>query len=149
MITRIRQIAGLSFTEWVFLSVATLLLPCMGLCLRFFGYRRTQSFLKNRVIINRNREPASLLAIDRAQTIARMVGIAARHGPYHANCLGQALVLHWVLTMVRIPAEIKFGIPHQFPDQGSVQFTAHAWVEYLGINLSDIGSGRHYAVFTG
>ena len=75
-----------------------------------------------------------------------MVGIAARHGPCRANCLAQSLVLHGLLAMAGIPAELKFGTP--YPDPDLARFTAHAWVEYSGINLSDAGTGQRYAVFS-
>ena len=68
-----------------------------------------------------------------ARRIAHLVRIAASHGPWRGNCLKQSLVLWWLLARRHIAAEIRFGIPKE----QSGDFSAHAWVEVNGINLSD------------
>ena len=62
------------------------------------------------------------------QVIARMIAVAAAHGPYRANCLKQSLVLWWMLARRDTHSEIRFGVP-KVQDQ---TFAAHAWVECGG-----------------
>ena len=45
------------------------------------------------------------------QVIARMIAVAAAHGPYRANCLKQSLVLWWMLARRDTHSEIRFGVP--------------------------------------
>ena len=126
------------------------MLPVVALLLRMIGYNRTMTLLNKTIPgaqahVNtpcnplpsgegRVRETGALdNDITRARLLARMVSIAAKYGPYHANCLKQSLVLYWLLSRRRIPAEIRFGVRKE-ATQG---FNAHAWVEHAGINLCD------------
>jgi hypothetical protein len=80
---------------------------------------------------------------DTAQRLARLVSIAANHGPYRATCLRQSLALWWLLRRRRIPAELRIGVRKE---QGELQ--AHAWVEHNGQALNDAqGLIASYAAF--
>lgn len=149
MLKRIRKLSELSTGEWLYLSASVIMLSFAGMCLHCFGYRRTRTIMQYRVSGSDNQRAVDGSVLKQIQVISRMVGIAARHGPYRADCLSRSLVLHWLLAQAGIPAEIKFGIPVQGPDQSMEKFTAHAWVEYSSINLTDPGKGRQCAVFTG
>jgi hypothetical protein len=67
-----------------------------------------------------------------AETIARLVRIAAERGPYRAKCLEQSLVLRWLLLRQGIDARIVFGAR-----KDDEQMQAHAWVEVNGVALSE------------
>ena len=66
--------------------------------------------------------------IGNGHLIARMISVAAAHGPCRANCLQQSLVLWWMLARHHIRCEIRFGVP-EVPEE---TFGAHAWVECDG-----------------
>ncbi len=129
---RIEQLRALSLRERWLLPVVAFLLPTVALLLWFTGYNRTKS-LMGRFIVKGRFEETDKSALPEVQHIARMVTVAARHGPYRANCLKQSLVLWWLLARCGISSEIKFGI-----QQESERFPgAHAWVEYAGVTLID------------
>jgi hypothetical protein len=68
----------------------------------------------------------------RARSLARTVGIAARRGPVHGNCLARSVLLHALLEREHIAAELRLGVTR---DDGN--FAAHAWVERDGEPLND------------
>jgi hypothetical protein len=67
-----------------------------------------------------------------AKQVARMVSIAANHGPYHANCLKRSVLIWWLLEQKGIHTEIRVGA-HKNPSG----LQAHAWVECQGVVLND------------
>ena len=130
MSRRITQLRALTTEERRVLLASLFLLPAVTLTLRLKGYRWTRAFLHKRIpehdaLITNSQNP-----LPRAQSVARMVTIAARHGPYHANCLKQSLVTWWLLQRRGIAAELNIGVNKQ-----SGEFSAHAWVEYSGNTL--------------
>ena len=78
-----------------------------------------------------------------ANRIARLVAIAAYHGPYRATCLRQSLALWWLLRRRGIPAELRIGVRK---DDGELQ--AHAWVEHDGQALNDAQNATAYSAFS-
>lgn len=116
-LARVRALSG---AEWRLLVAAALLLPLTEMGLRLFGFGRLRVLLGRWVQEGQAFDPADL---DQARTAARMVGIAARHGPFRASCLRQALVLWFLLGRRGIPARLRIGATK---DEG---FAAHAWVE--------------------
>ncbi len=69
-------------------------------------------------------------ALQRAQAISRLVGIAAGHGPVRISCLHRSLVLWWLLRREGIPCELRLGAR-----AGAGEFEAHAWVQCAGVAL--------------
>jgi len=67
-----------------------------------------------------------------AERTARMVYVAANHGPYRANCLKRSLVIWGLLRRRGIPAELRIGV-----NNGEKIFQAHAWVESMGVVLAE------------
>ena len=67
-----------------------------------------------------------------AINIAKMVTVAANHGPYRANCLKKSLITWWLLAKKGIQSELKIGVNKQ---EGN--FNAHAWVEFHGAVVND------------
>jgi len=78
-----------------------------------------------------------------ARRAARAVNIAARYGPYRANCLKRSLVLDRWLHRQGIESQLKLGA-------GLVEgdLSAHAWVEHGGVVLNDHKDvGKRFNVF--
>jgi hypothetical protein len=63
---------------------------------------------------------------------ARIVRIAATHGPVHATCLPRAVVLWALLRHEGLSPEVKLGVR-----RGEHRVEAHAWVEVNGCSLDD------------
>lgn len=81
--------------------------------------------------------------VARAETIARMVAIAARRGPFPASCLPRALLTSWLLRREGIESALRIGVAH---DGGP--FRAHAWVEVRGRPIGeDATSPERFAAF--
>ena len=70
--------------------------------------------------------------IEQARQASRAVAIAARYGPYRANCLKRSLVLLRVLRRRGVICELKLGAHLEGGD-----LSAHAWVQHDGIVLND------------
>jgi len=127
------QLIALSLKEWWILLIAIQLLPVIALVLWLIGFKRTRKLLNHLVPYKSKFEQPDESKINKSRLIARMVAVAAGHGPYRANCLKQALVLWWLLAWYRILSEIKFGVQKD-PEE---VFGAHAWVECGGEILND------------
>lgn len=138
---RLTQLKALSTEEWQLLLSSLLLLPAIALALRLRGLKWTQAFLQNRA---KDYDTArSQDTLKTAESVARMVGIAARHGPYRANCLKQSLATWWLLLRRGIVSDLKIGVNTDAGD-----FSAHAWVEYRGNVLLEADNvGDHYSTF--
>jgi len=115
----------LSAREFWVLVQAAVLLPAVPFALKFLTIARLQ-LIGARTVIESRRNSLSL------QTTARMVRIAAQHGPYRAKCLEQSLVLRWLLLRQGIDARILFGARKE-----DEQVQAHAWVEVNGVALNE------------
>ncbi len=62
-----------------------------------------------------------------AQSVARMVFIAANHGLFRTNCLKISLATWWLLERAGISTKLVIGV-----NKNEELFNAHAWVEYQG-----------------
>lgn len=130
---RFALLKALSWYEWRLLFCAILLLPLTALTLHLFGFKRTQIFMSRFLHADRSVNLPEVNSLQEASVVARMVGVAARHGVYRANCLKQSLVLWWLLARCGILAEIKIGV-----QKGNTEhFAAHAWVECYGLSLDE------------
>lgn len=133
MSSKIEKLRKLTFYEWHVLLAAMLWLPIVALLLQVMRYKRTRKileyFISDKII---NEEP-SISEVKNAQTIIRMVNIAARYGPYRANCLRRSIMLWWILGREGIASEIRFGIKKEYDND----LDAHAWVEVNKINVCD------------
>ena len=124
---------ALSLHEWCLMFTAMLLLPIVALSLRIGGFNKTKAFMSHFIPGESSSEHLDEAKIKKANIIASMLSIAARYGPYRANCLKQSLLLWWLLARQGISSEIKFGVP-KTPGES---FGAHAWVECDGKSLSN------------
>jgi hypothetical protein len=88
---RLSKLKALSAKEWQVLLTSMVLLPCIGLALYLSGFKWTRAYLQNHVpdrpddLTGAFTDPKN--AMQTAQSVARMVSIAANNGPYRANCL--------------------------------------------------------------
>ena len=140
---KLEALRRLSAPERRLLLCALAALPAVALGVRFFGLRRVQSALAWR-------QPAfhgQALPAARADALAaaRLVDIAARHGPYKAKCLPRSLVLQWLLARRGVGTALRVGVR-----KTAGAFEAHAWLEHEGHALID-GGGVHdvFAAFDG
>lgn len=128
--TSLARLRTLGWLEWQVILSALLLLPACALALRLKGYKWVCDKYRS-VHVQTSRlslEEEQVLA----RRIARSIGIAASYGPYRANCLKRSLVLAMLLHNRGIAHELKLGAAVQDGD-----FSAHAWVERLGVPLND------------
>jgi len=125
--------AGLGHT--LLATTPELLLPAIGAALHLLDFKRVLELLARLVPAPSEPQPAGAASSssDEAQRIARLVSIAANHGPYRATCLRQSLALWWVLRRRGIAAELRIGVRK---DGGELQ--SHAWVEHAGQALNDL-----------
>ncbi len=129
---RLEQLRALATWERLLLVRLVLLLPAIGAALHLLGFKRTRDLLARLAPTPADQDRvAAAPTADEARRIARLVGIAAHHGPYRATCLRQSLALWWLLRRRGIPAVLRIGVRK---DAGELQ--AHAWVEHEGVALS-------------
>lgn len=112
---------------------AFFLLPLFALLLRWFGIRRSHTFLSRLLISNQPHCLNKDQILGQAHDIARMVEIAAGRYPFRiANCLPQSLTVWWLLCCCGIDSELRIGVRKE-----ADRLKAHAWVEYEGYVLND------------
>lgn len=121
---RLAKLRALSWAEWRLLLAAALLFSLTGIGLRLLGFQRSQRWLGRWVRRRAHQEPLTQTERGEAARVARIVAIAARHGPVPASCLRQALVLWLLLGRRGIPGRLRIGATRE-----ETGFAAHAWVE--------------------
>ena len=118
------------------LAQAVLLLPIAALGVKLAGLRRMQA------VLARARDSVSPPRAHPA-TVARMVSIAQRHGPYRARCLAAALTLQAILRRSGLDAQLRLGVRKR---DGRLE--AHAWIEHEGVALMEAHDVRqHFDAF--
>lgn len=109
--------------DWRYLLSSLLLLPLMTRTLNGSGLRAVLAKFQPAAP---QQQPPSTTQIAEARRIARMVQLAATHGPGHASCLVRSLVLIRLLLKRDIPCELEIG--GALTDIPNGVFKAHAWV---------------------
>lgn len=129
---KFRRFRNLSASQKNNLLRAIVLLPITGAAFRTIGFQRWKSTVA--IAIPREIPPTAVTpeVLAEAREIARMVAAAAREGIFQGRCLEKSLVLWFLLSRKRIPAELRIGVRKS--DKG---FEAHAWVEVQGIIVND------------
>lgn len=136
---RLAKLAALTPVERRVLGEALVLLPAACAGLKLAGMRRTRSLLARIT-----RPGGSSEGLD-AHSIARLVAIAARHGPVRARCLSASLALESLLRRYGHAGELRLGVRRH---EGRLE--AHAWVEHGGTPLPANGEGHsRFASFEG
>ena len=102
-----------------------LLLPVIHTALLMLDYSRLQSAMERMIPLKKDKALFSRSEfLPEVRGIARIVSIAAQHGPYKATCLRRSLLVWWFLREEGIASQICFGV--RLLDR---QLEAHAWVE--------------------
>lgn len=125
--------------ERLLLAKAALFLPPVALGVRLLGFERM------RRLLDRPAPPRHWAdgPEARAETIARMVAIAGRRGPFPAPCLPRALLISWLLRREGIESALRVGVARD-----GKPFRAHAWVEVGGRPLGeDALAPERFALF--
>jgi transglutaminase superfamily protein len=139
--SRLARLRLLSWPERRTLLGALAALPAIALALRLLGLRRVQTALA--WLAPAARDATALDARADVGSIARIVDVAARHGPWKARCLPRSLALQWLLRRRGIETALRVGVRKT---SGAIE--AHAWLEHRGAPLID-DRGVHglYAAF--
>jgi hypothetical protein len=135
---RLDKLRALTPLERRVLGEALAMLPLACASLRLSGLRRTQARLAR---LLRNGAPQE--GID-ATTVARLVSIAARHGPVRAKCLPASLTLASMLRRYGMHGQLRLGVRRH---EGRIE--AHAWIEHEGRALLEPGVHSRFGAFEG
>jgi hypothetical protein len=142
MLKNLRRFRALERKAQTLFLRALVMLPLVGLSLKFRGFDGTRSTLQKMASGVRQRTASYSLNQQIALT-ARMVNAADRHGLVHPSCLVKSLTLWWLLGRQGIPSELRVGVRKE-----GGNFEAHAWVEREGMALNEPEERhRHYAAF--
>src|SRR5438874_4069997 len=121
---------------------ALVMLPLVGLSLKFRGFEATRSTLRKGLSPTIQQADPDFLK-RRVSLTAHMVNAADRHGLVHPSCLVKSLTLWWLLARQGISSHLRIGIRKK-----EEKFEAHAWVERDGIALNEPDEHHyHYAAF--
>jgi hypothetical protein len=126
---KFQQLRKLPLAHYGPLCMALLLLPITAVLLRLIGFKNTTHLLMR---LSPDTPAGSIKANDKARQLARLVAIAANHGPYGGNCLKRSLTLWTLLRYNGIASELRIGTR-----KSDGRFEAHAWVECDGNVLND------------
>jgi hypothetical protein len=142
MLKQFSQLSQLSLSELWILLIALFLLPITAIVLEVKGFSWTQSFLDRCSSKINPTVPVSFQLLQ-AKNIAKIVAVAANHGPYRANCLKKSLVTKWLLAKRGIQSDLKIGVN---TDKGN--FSAHSWIEFQGAVLHDASDiNERFSIF--
>lgn len=128
------KLTALTAAQWRVLINASWQLPLAGAAAKLTSVKGARRLLSGLSLFRHQASPATPAALQKAQSIARMVNVAARRGLYRARCLEKSLVIEAMLKHRGIPCELRFGVNSATDD-----FSAHAWVEVQGQALADKG----------
>ncbi len=101
-----------------------IMVPCVELCLRLFGFNRVVGVLSRLFAAELAVAGDVLSIIDRHKFILRRVGANL---PFSGRCLARSLTLWGLLKRQGIDTDLRFG---QRNIEGRLD--AHAWIEFLG-----------------
>ncbi|MGH9574798.1 MAG: lasso peptide biosynthesis B2 protein [Candidatus Acidiferrales bacterium] len=105
--------------------------------LRVAGYRRWKfllSRLTSRNVCASHIAKNNCVAPADPGHFARIAESAARNLPFHPTCLERSFGLWWLLRRRGFDADLRIG-----GRKDGKRFEAHAWVEYSGTPLNDVG----------
>jgi hypothetical protein len=111
---------------------AFVLVPITRMALPLLGFQRWRSILAKAAPRRARLQPVTAESLVEARTAARMVAAASREGLIHGQCLEKSVVLWFLLSRRRVPAELRIGVR-----QATKGFEAHAWVEVQGTIVND------------
>jgi hypothetical protein len=142
LLSKLRGFAALPVSDRHVLIEAMIVLPAVGLGLRWFHMNRLTGGMRRvadaRVGKRAARDPHAEVLRTR-----RLLGAAARNGLYAGTCLSRSVTFWWLLRRRGVQSDLRIGVRKQ-----NGKFEAHAWVEGDGIVLNDrIERVEDYAAF--
>ena len=141
-IRKSRSFWGLDGNLRQLLLQALLLLPLVGLSLKLWGVKCTQTSLV-RLLPPVKIPPQNSDRLSKIVNTTRMVQLAANYYQPWVKCLQKSLVLWGLLRHQGIDSELRIGVRREATD-----FEAHAWVECEGFVLNDVRDVRdRFATF--
>jgi len=127
---------ALSAWQWRVLVTTPLVLLQTWQRLRSGGYVRALAAVQP--VRRSSLTPAAQLVL--ARDTAYALAVAVKYGPWRPRCLLRSLALGWFLARQGIAFKLHIGVPGKRPvlaPPGPLDFSAHAWVECLGVVLND------------
>lgn len=142
LLTNWHKFRRLARAERLLLLQALIMLPLTSVALWLAGFHRWQVVLSQlgHGQPSNHADPENMR--HRSRAIARMVRLAAIHGPGRPKCLTEALVLWSLLRARGLDGELRIGV-----HRSEREFQAHAWVTFRGIPLSDDGGHGRFVAF--
>ena len=104
--------------------------------LRTGGYGKALAWARS----DGNTTPGPAGALEQARQTAYALAVSVKYGPWKPKCLLRSMALGWFLGRKGVPFELKIGVPagqSVLGAGGTLDFNAHAWVEYDGVVLND------------
>jgi hypothetical protein len=138
------KLGALTGAEKRALAAALATLPAVAFGLATIGYRKTHALMARwpRPTPTGRRVGSEVQA--QAESIARMVAIAASRGPVRTSCLRRSLVTWWLLRAQGIETRVRVGVG----GRDGRDLNAHAWVEHEGLPIGESpGISERYAAF--
>lgn len=126
-----RRFLSLTWADKALTLRLALLLAAVALMLKLFDFRRSWRLMARVLPAANLCRPVSKQTFDQAKHLGRMAASTARHLPFRATCLTQALTVWWLLRRSRLNAELRIGVKKQDI------FAAHAWVEIEAHPVTD------------
>jgi hypothetical protein len=143
---RLRRARELGLAEWALLSEAAICLALARLVLRFVPFERIGRRLG--VFVSPQEARAGAAAPSdppRAALLAARVGwavrAAARHVPFAAVCLPQAIAARMMLQRRGVASVLHFGVAKGMTGK---PFDAHAWLDAAGVEVTGFPVARAF-----
>lgn len=133
----LRRASSLPLADWALLSEAAICLALARLALRFAPFHQIASrlgaFVSPQEARARSAAPADPTRAARlAERVGWAVRAAARHVPFAAVCLPQAIAARAMLRRRGVASVLHFGVA----EGGSKAFDAHAWLDAAGVEVT-------------
>jgi hypothetical protein len=134
---RLRRAVALGLADWVLLSEAAICLALARLALRFVPFerigRRLGVFVSPQEARARGAAPTDPTRAARlAERVGWAVRAAARHVPFAAVCLPQAIAARMMLRRRGVASVLHFGVAKGTGEP----FDAHAWLDAAGVEVT-------------
>ena len=132
LLHRIAKWRALSLAEQGLLLALLGLLPLCFIMLRGLDFKRCSTLLDSLSERIQRGQTDQAVSIEQARRIAWVIAVAARFGPYRANCLVRSLMLRFLLRCRGLECQLRIGSRRL---EG--RFEAHAWIVLNGQVIND------------
>lgn len=122
-----QRLRALSGSDRRLLLVSLVALPAAALALRLRGLATVQSALARRWPVRSADPGANDERLEEIRRAAWIVEVAARRGPWPANCLQRSIVLWGALRQRGVESDLRIGVRRRAGTEADLDF--HAWIE--------------------